>query len=65
MTPDKLRERRRVRIEKRRRAFENAALAAAMEGMFGMPTAKDLLLGMALVAAIFAVIVGPILFFTL
>jgi hypothetical protein len=63
MTPDKLRERRRVRIEKRRRDLANIALASAMEDMFRGPTAKDFLLGMAFVAAIFAVIVGPILFF--
>jgi TPP-dependent trihydroxycyclohexane-1,2-dione (THcHDO) dehydratase len=61
MTPDKLRDRRRLRIQKQRRAVENAAMAAAVESMSRGPTAKELIKAAALASAI----VGPILFLAL
>jgi hypothetical protein len=64
MTPQKLRERRRARVEKMRRAAAYVAMAEIMASNYTLPTAKEWLSCLAVLAAIFAVIVGPILFFT-
>jgi hypothetical protein len=65
MTPQKLRERRRARIEKQRRTLSSAALNEAMASMFRAPTAKEQLRCLAIDIAISAAIVSSILYFTL